>query len=103
MDRNQYMDELHTRLEELSERLDEIEEILTNLSTEDENDVEMETVNALRRDLESIKMSADEMEQADEETFDELQATIETDIEELEEGLDEAEDMAKNRAKGEEE
>lgn len=103
MDRTQYMDELHTRLEELSERLDEIEEILTSLSTEDENDVEMETVNALRRDLESIKMSMDEMEQVDEESFEELQASIESDIEELEEGLDEAEDMVKDKAKGEEE
>jgi hypothetical protein len=55
----------------------------------------MESVRDLRMQLENTKLTLDELEQADDESYEEIQATLETQVEEFEESLDEAREMMK--------
>jgi len=94
MDRTEYIEELKDRLEEWAEEIDEIEELLSG-ENEDENDSEMETVRDLRTQLENLRLTLDELEQSDDDSWEEMQASMEVQLEEFEESFSEAKEAVK--------
>lgn len=102
MDRSELMDTMYERLDQALELLDELEERAGGAG-DDENDADMEDINSARRDYEEVKMMIDELEQADEDSFEEMQAAAEAALDELEESLTELEERLAGKEEADEE
>jgi len=94
MNRTETMEAIKDKLEEWSEELDELQEQFDNLSDNDEDwsddDGDGDTLHDLHMRLENLRLTYEEAEQSDEDSFDEMFSTLESEMDEFEESLAEA-------------
>lgn len=100
MNRTEIMENLKDRFEEWAEILSELQEEMDNLSDDDQDwsdsdDENGEILHNLHMHLENMRLTLDELEQADNESFDEIHAALEAEMEEFEESLEEARTLVK--------